>query len=385
MSLFNQAPPPPATPLGNLRILSTTAGIRVSPLQLGAMSIGEAWKDFLGVMDKEASFALLDAFVAAGGNMIDTANVYQDGQSETWIGEWMALRQNRHRVVLATKFGNDFAYVTAGKGQAANSSGNSRRSILSSLAASLTKLQTGFVDVLYLHFWDYTTSTAELMDTLHSLVQEGRVLYLGVSDTPAWIVAAANTYALDHGRTPFSIYQGRWNVLVRDMEREILPLCRHFGMAIAPWDALGSGKFQSKAAIAARQAQGETLRTSMVPGGSAGAQSSEEEAISAALERVATEHGITSVTAVALAYVMAKAPRVFPIIGGRKTEHLHDNIQSLSITLTDEQISFLESVKPFDLGFPHDFIGQDPNGTNTQSRPLARAAHVDFRQPLVRR
>ncbi|EFX05157.1 aryl-alcohol dehydrogenase [Grosmannia clavigera kw1407] len=385
MSLFNQAPPPPTTPLGRLRILSTTAGIRVSPLQLGAMSIGEAWKDFLGVMDKKASFALLDAFVEAGGNMIDTANVYQDGQSEMWIGEWMAARQNRHRIVLATKFSNDFQYVTAGKGNAANSGGNSRRSIRTSLAASLEKLQTDFVDVLYLHFWDYTTSIPEVMDTLHALVQEGKVLYLGVSDTPAWIVAAANTYAQDHGRTPFSIYQGRWNVLVRDMEREILPLCRHFGMAIAPWDALGSGKFQSRAAIAARHAQGETLRISMVPGGSAGAQSVEEESISAALEQVASEHGIASVTAVALAYVMTKAPRVFPIIGGRKIEHLHDNIQSLSISLTDKQLAFLESVKPFDFGFPHNFIGQDPNGTNEQPRPLARAAHVDFRQPLLRR
>eukprot|EP01099_Mayorella_cantabrigiensis_P008160 TRINITY_DN752_c0_g2_i2.p1 TRINITY_DN752_c0_g2~~TRINITY_DN752_c0_g2_i2.p1 ORF type:complete len:223 (-),score=53.67 TRINITY_DN752_c0_g2_i2:68-736(-) len=197
------------------------------------------------------------------------------------------------------------------------------------------------------------------MDSLHNLVQQGKVLYLGISDTPAWIVAAANTYARAHGKTPFSIYQGRWNILIRDMEREVIPMCKHFGMALAPWDVLGGGKFQSKAALEERKKAGEGLRKLVGPG----EQSEYEVKVSEALEKVAGEHGITSVTAVALAYVMSKAPYVFPIVGGRKIEHLQDNIKALSIKLTEEQIKYLESVKSFDPGFPHDFLGADPHDT----------------------
>jgi aryl-alcohol dehydrogenase-like predicted oxidoreductase len=190
------------------------------------------------------------------------------------------------------------------------------------------------------------------MDSLHILVEQGKVLYLGISDTPAFIVAAANTYAKAHGKTPFSIYQGRWSVMLRDMEREIIPMCRHFGMAIAPWDALGGGKFQSKKALEERKKNNEGLRSMM-----GGEQTEQEQKISEALEKVAGEHGIESITAIALAYVMAKAPYVFPIVGGRKVEHLHDNIQALKIKLTDKQIEHLESVVPFEAGFPNNFVG----------------------------
>lgn len=137
--------------------------------------------------------------------------------------------------------------------------------------------------------------------SLHILVQQGKVLYLGISDTPAYIVSAANTYAKAHGKTPFSIYQGRWNVMLRHMEREIIPMCRHFGMAIAPWDAIGGGKFQSKKMLEERKSNNESLRNIFGAG-----QSEDEAKISAALEKVANEHGIESPTAVALAYVMAK-------------------------------------------------------------------------------
>ncbi|KAL5345353.1 putative aryl-alcohol dehydrogenase aad14 [Pseudogymnoascus australis] len=355
------AEPTPPTELGRLRILSPTAGVRVSPLQLGAMSIGDAWADSMGSMDKDASFQLLDAFYEAGGNFIDTANAYQNEQSELWIGEWMQARKNRDALVLATKFSLDYRSHALGKGtQSANYAGNSRRSIHVGIRDSLKRLQTDYIDIYYVHYWDFTTSIKELMDSLHILVEQGKVLYLGASDTPAWIVAAANTYATDHGKTPFSIYQGRWNVMVRDFERDIIPMARQFGMALAPWDVLGGGKFKTSAELERRKNAGESLRSH---GGRSAHQTEDEVKMSEALAKVASEHGIDSVTAIALAYVMSKAGSVFPVVGGRKVGHLQDNIKALSIRLTEEQIEFLDNVKPFDLGFPHNFAPLDPNVT----------------------
>ncbi|KAF4150891.1 hypothetical protein CNMCM6069_005273 [Aspergillus lentulus] len=365
--------PEPATELGRYRILSSTAGIRVSPLQLGAMSIGNAWADSMGSMSKEESFKLLDAFYEAGGNFIDTANNYQDEQSETWIGEWMTERENRDQLVIATKFTTDFRSYKLGKGKAPNHCGNHRRSLHMSVRESLKKLQTDWIDILYVHWWDQTTSIEEVMDSLQILVEQGKVLYLGISDTPAWIVAAANVYARSHGKTPFSIYQGRWNVMLRDFEREIIPMARHFGMALAPWDVLGGGKFKTKKEIEERKARGEGLRSIL-----SSDQSEEEAAMSAALEKVANEHGIKSLTAVALAYVMAKAPNVFPLVGGRKVEHLKENIKALSLRLTAAQVEYLESQTRFDVGFPGNFIGPDPKVTGKASFLLAANGAYSF-------
>ncbi|KAJ5339330.1 Aldo/keto reductase [Penicillium brevicompactum] len=371
-NLFAPAPEP-ATPLGRYRVLSSTAGVRVSPLQLGAMSIGDSWSQFMGSMNKEQSFALLDAFVAAGGNFIDTANNYQNEQSEAWIGEWMTARQNRDQIIIATKFTTDYRSHALGKGNAPNSCGNHKRSMVLSLRDSLRKLQTDFVDILYLHWWDHTTSIEEIMDSLHTLVEQGKVMYLGISDSPAWVVSAANTYARAHGKTPFSIYQGRWNVMRRDFERDILPMARHFGMALAPWDVLGSGHFQTAKQIEARKQTGEGLRNVF------GADQTEDERkISEALATVAAEHGIESVTAIALAYVLSKAPNVFPLVGGRKIEHLHDNIQALSIRLTEKQIAFLESATTFDIGFPANFIGVDPAVSGQHPLLMAASATIDY-------
>lgn len=371
MSLFAPAPPPP-TELGRYRILSSTAGVRVSPLQYGAMSIGQAWSQGMGAMDKEQSFKLLDAFVEAGGNFIDTANNYQHEESEKWLGEWMAERKNRDQLIIATKYTTDYRGHALGKGNAVNSCGNHKRSLHVSVRDSLAKLGTDWIDVLYVHWWDYTTSIEEVMDSLHILVQQGKVLYLGISDTPAWVVSAANTYARAQGKTQFSVYQGRWNVMRRDFEREIIPMARHFGMALAPWDVLGQGKFQSKAALEERKKNNEPLRSISGPD-----QTPEEERMSEALSKVAAQHGIESVTAVAIAYVMAKAPNVFPIVGGRKIEHLHDNIKALSIRLTREQIEYLESVQPFDIGFPANFIGRDPSDTGEIPPLVAMSGNVD--------
>ncbi|KAI1633878.1 putative aryl-alcohol dehydrogenase Aad14 [Biscogniauxia mediterranea] len=367
MSMFQPAPEPP-TELGRYRVLAPSAGIRVSPLQLGGMSIGSAWSDIMGSMDKEQSFKLLDAYFDAGGNFIDTANNYQDEQSETWIGEWMASRKNRDRLVIATKYTTDYKSHEYGKGKVVNACGNHKRSLHMSVRDSLKKLQTDWIDILYLHWWDWTTSIEEVMDSLHILVQQGKVLYLGISDSPAWVVSAANMYARAHGKTPFSVYQGSWNVMKRDFERDIIPMARYFGMALAPWDVLAQGKFKTRKEIEERRARGEGLRSMF-----SAEQTEAEIRTSDALAKVAAEHGIESVTAIALAYVLAKYPYVFPIVGGRKVSHLQDNIQALKIKLTEEQIAYLESVNPFDIGFPGTVTGPELNET-LKCQPLMTTA-----------
>lgn len=148
MASLNAVAPEPPTELGRLRVLSATAGIRVSPLALGAMSIGKGWESAMGSCTKEESFALLDAYVAAGGNFIDTANNYHDEDSETWIGEWMQQRKNRERLVIATKFSADYRSYADGPGNVPNSAGNHRRSVHVSVRDSMRKLQTDYIDIL---------------------------------------------------------------------------------------------------------------------------------------------------------------------------------------------------------------------------------------------
>lgn len=376
MSRIFEPAPEPKTELGRYRILSASAGIRVSPLQLGGMSIGEAWADFMGSMDKEQSFKLMDYFFESGGNFIDTANAYQDEQSEEWIGEWMTSRKNRDQMVIATKYTSDYKAYELGKGRVPNHVGNSKRSMHVSVRDSLKKLQTDWIDILYLHWWDFTTSIKEIMDSLHLLVEQGKVLYLGISDTPAWVVSAANEYAIAHGKTPFSIYQGRWNVMRRDFERDIIPMARNYGMALCPWDVLGSGKFQSKKAVEERAKRGEALRSLL----GTGEQTEDEVKISAALEKVAERHGTESLTAIAIAYVRAKANYVIPMVGGRKVEHLKQNIEALSIKLTPEDIAELEAATPFEPGFPHDFNGPDPRVTGQFTGLSAASAALVIEQ-----
>ena len=159
----------------------------------------------MGECDKKTAFGMLDYFFDNGGNFIDTANNYQNEETEKWLGEWMESRQNRDEIVLATKFTS--AYPSDPKRIKSNYVGNSSKSLHVSLEASLKKLKTSYVDLLYVHWWDFTTSIPEIMKALHHIVASGKVLYLGISDTPAWIVSKANEYARQQGLTPFSVYQ----------------------------------------------------------------------------------------------------------------------------------------------------------------------------------
>ncbi|KAF9064584.1 NADP-dependent oxidoreductase domain-containing protein [Rhodocollybia butyracea] len=377
MSLVKTAPTPP-TKLGVLRALSPNAGVHVSPFCLGAMSIGDKWTYMMGSMDKEASFKLLDAYFDMGGNFIDTANGYQDESSEEFIGEWMEKRGIRDQLVVATKYTTNFKRGDSSIVQKANYTGNNVKSMHLSVEASLKKLRTSYIDLFYVHWWDYETSIKEVMDGLHSLVMQGKILYLGISDTPAWIVAQANEYARLTGKTPFSVYQGMWNVLDRSFEREIIPMARAQGLALAPWGVLGGGKLRTDAEEQRRKESGENGRTMLGDW-----QRSETEIkVSHALEKVAGELGLgDNIGAVAIAYVMQKTPYVFPIIGGRKVSHLEANLQALNISLTEEQIQYLESVVPFEPGFPYNYFG---NGNKPLAQMLSAMAYekVPLTQPI---
>ncbi|OJJ73313.1 hypothetical protein ASPBRDRAFT_173903 [Aspergillus brasiliensis CBS 101740] len=348
MSLFAPAPKP-ASRLGYHRVLAPSAGVKVSPLCLGAMNFGDSWKSFMGECNKEQSFALLDEFYRLGGNFIDTANNYQFEESEKWIGEWMAARGNRDQMVIATKYTTGFR--TAHRDTEplqSNFVGNSMKSMRVSVDRSLKKLQTDYIDLLYLHWWDFTSSVEEVMHGLNNLVTSGKVLYLGVSDTPAWVVVKANDYARANGLRPFSVYQGKWNAGSRDLEREVIPMCRDQGMALAPWAPLGQGKFKSAEA-----------RKSDAAGSARAADLSETDIkVSDALEKVANRKN-TTLHAIALAYVMHKTPNVFPIIGQRKIEHLQANVEALGVSLSNEDLDEIDNASSFDIGFPMNFIYRD--------------------------
>ncbi|OJD36419.1 norsolorinic acid reductase [Diplodia corticola] len=361
-------PPPPdaKSALGWHRILSPSAGVRVSPLCLGAMNFGDAWKQFMGECDKKTAFEILDYFFENGGNFID-----QGEESEEWIGEWMKERNNRDQIVLATKYTTCYPSGKGGESIKINFQGNHAKSLKASVAASLKKLQTDYIDLLYLHWWDFSTSVPEVMQSLHHLVQSGKVTYLGVSDTPAWVVSKANQYARDHALTPFCVYQGRWSAADRDFEREIIPMVRDEGMALAPWGALGGGAFKLEDEFA--QSDGRKLRP----------QSDNAKKVTVALDRLAKAKG-TLITSIALAYVMHKAPYVFPIVGGRKVSHLKGNIEALSLELSKDEIQEIEDAVPFDVGFPasmlFEFFGQQKwhSEMSTYDIPLVKASgHLD--------
>ncbi|KAI0709650.1 aryl-alcohol dehydrogenase [Cerioporus squamosus] len=340
--------PPPKTPLARYRQLSPLAGVHVSPLCLGGLSIGDKWEAYgMGSMDKASSFKLLDAFYDAGGNFIDTANAYQDESSEEFIGEWMEQRGIRDQMVIATKYTVNFKRAATDIGQKVHYSGNSTKALRVSVDASLKKLRTEYIDILYLHVWNWDASVEEVMNSLHNLVVSGKVLYLGISDTPAWIVSKANLYARLTGKTPFVVYQGSWSVLHRDFERDIIPMALSEGLALAPWNVLAGGKIRTDDEEERRRRTGEKGRTVAGPDWE---RTEVERKMCKALEEVAKQ-------VVAIAYVMQKVPYVFPIVGGRKVEQLEANIEALNIALSEEHIKFIESILPFDLGFPMAQIG----------------------------
>lgn len=338
--------PPPKSLLIRHRQLAPNASVRVSPLCLGAMTFGDTQQDRYGKITKDEVFNILDTFYSNGGNFIDTANGYQNGQSEEWLGEWLTARGNRDQMVLATKYSTQYRRAHPDEIQS-NFVGNGSKSMKLSLEASLKKLQTSYIDVFYVHWWDFTTTIEELMHSLNDLIVAGKVLYLGISDCPAWIVSSANRYARDHGLRPFVVYQGMWNAALRDFERDIIPMAKAEGMALAPYGVLGQGRFQTKEVYKAREKQNDGRN--FIP------LSSRDKEVSAVLEELAKKKGC-ELLQVALAYCLQKTPYVFPIVGARKVEHIQGSINGLAVELTEDEIAAIEKAYPFDHGFPHTFL-----------------------------
>ncbi|KUJ16125.1 Aldo/keto reductase [Mollisia scopiformis] len=370
---FPPVPPQPKSALGHYRMLAPTASVRVSPLCLGAMNFGDKWTEFMGECDKKTTFEILDYFYEQGGNYLDTANNYQDEQSEQWVGEWMKERGNRDQMVIATKFTTAYRTAHSSKEIIINTTGNGTKSLHHSLESSLKKLQTSYIDLLYVHWWDFTCSIPELMQSLNTMVQQGKVLYLGISDTPAYIVSKANEYARQNGLRQFSVYQGRWSAENRDFEREIIHMAKEEGMGLCPWGALGGGNFKTDEQR--RSQEGRKM----------GEASEAAIQISKVLEKIATAKK-TQLTSVALAYVMKKTPYVFPIVGGRKIEHLKGNIEGLKVDLSDADMEAIEGAYPFDIGFPMNFLG-GPKGVHSPNDIWLMAMagsqqHVAWQQPI---
>ncbi|KAI9034923.1 uncharacterized protein KD926_005017 [Aspergillus affinis] len=293
-------------------------------------------------------------------------------ESEAWLGEWMGSRGVRDQIVLATKYSSSYRAYNRSE-NLANSVGNSTKSLKVSVEASLRKLRTDYIDLLYIHWWDFATSIEEVMTPLHQLVMAGKVLYLGSSDTPAWIVSRANQYAWDHGIRPFSVYQGQWSAAKREFERDIIPMCHAEGMGLCPWGALGSASFKTVA-------QREEIRASLA--GNSGRQANPRAVdvqVSKVLEAVAARYK-TEITSVALAYVMHKAPHVHPIIGGRKIEHLLRNIEALGLALSQEDLTEIKQTYGFNLGFPMTYLfqGDDRAAHPSNSTFLNVAATFDY-------
>lgn len=173
--------------------------------------------------------------------------MYQDEESEQWIGEWLAKRGMRDEIVLATKYSCGYKLNSSPNRIQSNFGGNGSKSLHLSLEDSLRKLRTTYVDLLYVHYPDLATTAEELMQSLNVLIQTRKVLDLGISDAPAWLVVKCNEYSRHHGLRAFSVYQGRWSAAARDLEREVTGMCRDQGMSVAPWGCIGGGYFKAKA------------------------------------------------------------------------------------------------------------------------------------------
>lgn len=313
-------------------------GIKVSELCLGTMTFGDKWGN--GANEAE-SLEVAAAYADAGGNFLDTANKYHEGQSEEICGKIMAGQ--RDRWVLATKFTSNM-----GSGDP-NMAGNSRKTMMQAVNASLKRLGTDYIDLYWVHAWDFTTAVEEVMRGLDDLVHSGKVLSIGVSDTPAWIVSQANTIAQFRGWVPFAALQIEYSLIQRTVERDLLPMARAFGLTITPWGPLGGGVLTGKYSRGSG-----TPEDSKRAAGNARRLSERNMTIAKAVDAVADELGKTS-TQVAMNWARAQGADVLPIFGARKTSQLQDVLGALEFTLTDEHVKRLNDVSAIELGFPHDF------------------------------
>ena len=319
------------------------SGLRVSELCLGTMTFGEDWG---WGSSKEESRKIYDAFREVGGNFIDTANVYTNGTSEQFLGEFIA--SERDAVVLATKYTNGFGDANP------NSGGNQRKNMVQSVEASLKRLNTEYIDVLWLHAWDFMTPPEEVMRAFDDVVRAGKVLYIGISDAPAWVVAQCNTLADLRGWTQFIGLQIEYSLIQRTPERELLPMAHSLDIGVTAWSPLASGWLTGKYTKGNPAGEERRLDNEMMEGFVD--RSDRNTRIAQTVDQIA-EQTDNSSSQVALAWLLSKG--VIPIVGARKLSHVEDNLKCVDLKLSAEQIQQLDAISKIELGFPHDFFKAD--------------------------
>lgn len=308
----------------NYRILGRT-GVKVHPLCLGCMNFG-------GRSDENESQAVLDAYVEADGNFLDTANVYNNGQSETILGNWMAARGNRDRIVLSTK-------VHGKRSDHVNDRGNHRWHIVREVEHSLKRLQTDRIDVYHIHRPDADTPIDQTLRALDDLVRQGKVLYLASSTFPAWQLCEAHYVAKELGTARFDVEQLPLNIIDRRSEAEVLPYCRKYEVATIPWGPLARGRLTGKYTRGGRrfpegswyQAQGKTDFPAM------------QWPVMEGVDALADEAGVSS-SQFALAWLLHLPGVTCPIIGPRTVEQIKDNLGAIDVTLRDEQMKQVDAL-----------------------------------------
>jgi aryl-alcohol dehydrogenase-like predicted oxidoreductase len=352
--------------LTNYRTLGRS-GLRVSPLCLGTMTFGTDWGWGADVAE---SRAMLDRYLEAGGNFIDTANIYTKGHSEAILGDHFAERGGRDRIVLATKFCGSLY-----RGDP-NAGGAGRKAIHQQLEQSLRRLRTDFIDLYWMHFDDPHTPIEETLRALDDLVRAGKVRYLGVSDTPAWKVVQGQMEAHCRGWSPFVALQIEYSLIERTVEHDLVPMARAHGLGITPWSPLKGGLLTGKYGRN-KQPKGEGRH---LPGVSK-SLTERNYAIIDAAQAVAAELG-TGVAQVALAWVLARPGVSSPILGARTLSQLEGNLQSLALDLPAEAIQRLDAATEPAPIFPHAFLantrqvaqsGATINGVTSDPWPMAPA------------
>lgn len=334
--------------LDTYRLLGRS-GLRVSPLSLGTMTFGDDWG--WGADPSEAR-KLLDIYTERGGNFIDTANMYTGGSSEKLLGEF--TRDNRESLVLATK------YTMLRRPGDPNSGGNHRKSMFASVEASLRQLNTDYIDLLYLHAWDFLTPVEEILRGMDDLVRQGKVLYVAISDAPAWQVSRMQAIADLRGWSPLVGLQIEYSLIERTVERDLIPMAQEMGLGVIPWSPLGSGVLSGKYSRADLGAAGvgspEGTRKNV-----ALANNSLTErglAIAEVVKEVAAQLGKMPAQ-VALAWTLRNPGVTSTIIGARTPSQLEDNLGALEVEFDAEHLTRLDRASAIDLGFPHEFLTRD--------------------------
>lgn len=314
------------------------SGLKVSELCLGTMGFGtdNGWG-----ANAATSFDIMDEFAGAGGNFLDTANVYQKGTTEKIIGDYLS-NQDRDYFVLATK------YTLKDNQTNPNASGNNRKNMMRSVEESLKRLKTDFIDVLYLHIWDDITPIDEVLRGLGDLIRQGKVAYAAISDTPAWVVAKGNTLAELMGWSQFIALQVEYSLLQRTPERELIPMAKHFGMTVTPWAPLAGG------ALTGKYLKGDTGRVKP----ESNRRNENSERITKVVMDVADELGVSAGN-VALQWMRQQGFSCIPIVGATKIDQLKDNLKTVDLVLSDAHLKRIDEASAISLGFPGDFFKEE--------------------------